>query len=271
MAWASPNLAAQAAYFEHLGTAPGAEVIERDGIFAVRTRVRSNGENGVVSEAGACVTRALAEELADWFGEWGVPASWLCEEGEARAEAGAALEAAGYRPERSAWEMRAHIAGLDLGAGDDAGLRIARVASDDDLERWLEVAGTCEWWETQQGRRDVKSLFAGLGFAPGAALRHYVATRDEQPVGMASAFYAGGDIVLAAVAVIPSARRRGTGRALALARLREARERGCELALLSPSADGDALYETLGFRSVPAPADRWFHAPLRTAAADAGV
>ena len=136
-----PNLAAQAAWFEHPGTAPGAEVVERDGVFAVRTRVRSNRENGVVSGPGTRVTRALAEELADWFGEWGVPASWLCAEGEARAEAGAALESAGYRPERSGWEMRARIAGLDLAAPATTPASASPgVASEDELERWLEVA-----------------------------------------------------------------------------------------------------------------------------------
>ena len=66
---------------------------------------------------------------------------------------------------------------------------------------------------------------------------------------MASAFSAGDAIVLAAVAVLPAARRRGVGRALALARLREAREHGCELALLSPTPDGSELYETLAFES----------------------
>jgi hypothetical protein len=116
MRWASPNLAAQAAWLEHLGTAPGAEVIERNGTYVVRTRVRSNSENGVVSGPQSHVTSRLAEDLAGWFGEWGVPASWLCAEGDGLAETAAVLEAAGYRPERSGWEMRARLAGLDLAA-----------------------------------------------------------------------------------------------------------------------------------------------------------
>ena len=129
--WGSPYLAAQAAYLEHLGTARGAEVMESDGVYAVRTRVPSNAENGVLSCARAQVTRAIAEKLAGWFGEWNVPASWLCAEGIGRAGVAATLEAAGYRPERSSWEMRGAVHSVDLGgsAGHPA-LRIEPVSSE---------------------------------------------------------------------------------------------------------------------------------------------
>lgn len=262
MEWASPNLAAQVAWLEHLRTAPGAEVVERDGVCAVRTRVRSNSENGVVSGPRSKVTRALAEDLAGWFGEWGVPASWLCAEGDSLAEAGAVLASAGYRPERSGWEMRARIADLDLAAPGDERIDIVRVASEAELEPWLDVAAACGWCETEEARAALKQLYTGLGLAPAAPLRHYVAACGGTVAGMASAFYTGDAVVLAAVAVLPAARRRGVGRALALARLREAREQGCALALLSPSPDGAELYETLAFDSLPVQPDRWFYAPM---------
>jgi GNAT superfamily N-acetyltransferase len=262
MEWASPNLAAQVAWLEHLGTAPGAEVIERDGIYAVRTRVRSNAENGIVSGPPSRVTLALAQQLAGWFGEWGVPASWLCAEEAGRAEARSVLESAGYRPERSAWEMRARIAELDLAAPHGEGISIARVTSEAGLERWLDIAAVCGWCESEGARAALKELYTGLGLASGAPLRHYVASLEGTVAGMASAFFTGDAIVLAAAAVVPASRRRGVGRALALARLREARDEGCALALLSPSPDGSELYETLGFDSVPAPMDRWFYAPM---------
>ena len=79
---------------------------------------------------------------------------------------------------------------------------------------------------------------------------------------MASAFYAGGGtVMLTALAVLPDSRRQGIGRALALARLQEARKRQCELAVLAPSPDGAKLYETLGFETHPQPPDRWFYLP----------
>jgi hypothetical protein len=113
-AWASPHLEAHVAYLRHLGTPPGDQARASGDVYAVRTGVRSNSENAVVSCAGARVTRASAEELAEWFAEWGVPASWLCAEGEGRAATVATLEAAGDQVERSAWEMQARIDDLDL-------------------------------------------------------------------------------------------------------------------------------------------------------------
>lgn len=266
--WGSPYLAAQAAYLRHLGTAPCAEVSEREGVYAVRTRVRSNGENAVLSGAGSRVTRSTAKALAGWFAEWGVPASWLCAEGAGRTRTATTLEAAGYRPERSGWEMRARLDGLALPTstgGPDT--RIRHVTSARRLDAWLDVAGACGWFEGERSEREgarlaLKELYAGLGFARSAPLRHYLALRGDEAVGMASAFFTGDTVALASVAVLPSARRQGIGRALALARLREARAHGCQLAVLGPSPDGEQLYLTLGFESHPQPPDRWFYAPF---------
>ena len=146
--------------------------------------------------------------------------------------------------------MRARIAGLDLGARGDAAHRHRPGG----LGSRARAAGstsprTCGWCETEEARAALKALYTGLGLAREAPLRHYVASRDGAVAGMASAFSTGDAVVLAAVAVLPAARRRGVGRALALARLREAREHGCELALLSPTPDGSELYETLAFES----------------------
>ena len=263
-AWGSPHLEAHVAYLRHLGSAPGAEVRESGDLFAVRTRVRSNSENAVVSGAGARVARATAEELAGWFEEWGVPASWLCAEGDRRAATVETLAAAGYAAERSAWEMQARIDALALDAGGtSAATRIEPVASAGALDGWLEVAGACGWFETGESRGAMRDLFAGLGLGGSAPLRHYVALRGASAVGMASAFFTREAVLLASVAVLPALRRQGIGRELALARLREARDRGCALALLAPSPDGAALYAALGFESRPRPPDRWFYAPLR--------
>ena len=259
--WGSPYLGAHAAYLRLLGSAPGVEARESDGVYAVRTRVQSNSENVVLSGADAQVTPALAAELAGWFAEWELPASWICAEGPRREQAVAALESAGYKAERAGWEMRARISSLDLGSTGGAGVRIERVSTPRGLEDWLDVAGACGWFEGDPGRVAMRDHYAGLGLGEQAALRHYVARRAGVPVGMASAFFGGEAIVLAAVGVLPDLRRQGIGRALALLRLREARDRGCRLALLAPSPDGDALYETLGFESHRQPPDRWFHAP----------
>jgi hypothetical protein len=39
----------------------------------------------------------------------------------------------------------------------------------------------------------------------------------------------------------------------------EALARGCRLAVLGPTPDGDALYRALGFERAASPARRWFY------------
>ena len=62
--------AAQAAASARVATyaeAPGVESRRGDGWYAVRTGVRSNEHNGVVSEPGVSVPRAEVERLVAWF------------------------------------------------------------------------------------------------------------------------------------------------------------------------------------------------------------
>ena len=228
--WASPYLAAQAAYLRYLATAPAATVLEADGVYAVRTGVASNSENGAISPGDVAVEAEVARRVVGWFQE---PAAWLCAEGEARSATARLLEAFGCRPERTAWEMRARLDQLDL---DDlcvpAGVRIEPVPA-------------------EHGRDIVR----------------YAARHRDAAVGTASAFYGAPTVLLTGVSVVETARRRGIGRALALTRLREARERGCKLAVLAASPEGARLYEALGFETHRQPANRCFYLPP-TAPAD---
>jgi GNAT superfamily N-acetyltransferase len=258
--WASPYLATQAEYLRHLGTAPVADVVEHEGIYAVRTGVFSNTENGVISTGASRVRPDVARDLIHWFGERHVPASWLCSEDEGRAVTAVALEAVGCRPERGAWDMRASLDELELDV--PVGVHIEPVTSEHELGRWLDVAGACGWFETEIERLATAELLRGLGFTESAPLRLYVAYRGESAVGSASAFYGDEDVLLTANVVLEDARRQGIGRSLALTRLREARERGCKGAVLAPSPDGAKLYEALAFQTYEQPADRWFYLPV---------
>jgi len=260
--WASPYLAAQAAYLRHLGTAPVAEVVERGGVYAVRTGIASNTENGVVSACDVPVAEVVARETLAWMNERALPASWLCAEGEGLAETARVLEAAGCEPESAAWEACGVIdeLALDRLAAPDA-IRVTAVASERELDAWLDVAGGCGWFDTQAGRVSWKNLHLSLGGAPSAPSRLYVAFRGDMPVAMASAFLAGEIVLLTAVGVLVHERRRGVGRLLALTRLRDARESGCTIAVLAPSPDGAKLYNALGFETHQQPGDRWFYLP----------
>ncbi len=233
-------------------------MLERDGLYAVRTGIASNTENGVVS-SGA-VDAETVRELIAWFDERRVPASWLVAEGEACDATAATLDAEGCRAERSGWEMRAALDTLDL---EQDAADVYRVGSEDQLEAWLDVAGACGWFESEDERHAWRELQRGLA----EPTRLYLALRDGRPVGMASAFFDDEIALLTAVAVLERERRHGVGRALAIARLREARTRGCTLAALDPSPEGAKLYESLGFDFHRQPPDRWFYLPTPDASA----
>jgi GNAT superfamily N-acetyltransferase len=237
-------------------------VLERDGVYAVRTGIASNAENGVVG-GGAPASAETVRDLIAWFDERRLPASWLVPEGDGRAATAGTLEAAGCKSERSGWEMRAALEELTLELPGDADVRSVRGESD--LEAWLDVAGACGWFESEDERGAWKEVELGLAIDGSGPTRLYVAFRDDQPVGMASAFFGEEVVLLTAVAVLERERRRGVGRALAAARLHEARDRGCTLAVLDPSPEGAKLYESLGFETHRQPPDRWFYLPTSDA------
>jgi GNAT superfamily N-acetyltransferase len=259
--WASPYLAAQAAYLRHLAGAPASEVFEQRGVWAVRTGVSSNTENGVLSDDGANVAGDVVRKLTEWFAEWGVPASWICAEGAERLRTAAVLESAGWEPERNAREMRAAVPALVHADPAPEGVRLERVTSVPRLDEWLDVAAACGWFETDAEREAMRVLQLDAGLAPTGPLRLYLARQEGSPVGMAAALYSGTTALLIANAVLASSRRSGIGSALARTRLREARAEGCELAVLAPSPDGAKLYESLGFETYSQPSGRWFYAP----------
>ncbi len=258
--WGSPFIEAHASYRRYIGSAYGAEVREADGFHAVLTRVRSNGMNGATSTRfDPASATALVSETIAWFREASMPATWLC--AEAADALGSVLIAAGCKGEAAAWEMRAHVADLDLDGPPHDAAEIRRVVSDRDLDGWLAVAAECQWFDDDQDKETARRLYAELVVAEDSPLRLYLALEHGLPVGMAEAFFTESIVLLDSVAVRPFARRRGIGRSLALTRLRDARERGCDVAVLAPSPDGAKLYAALGFERHPQPPDRWFYLP----------
>lgn len=77
---------------------------------------------------------------------------------------------------------------------------------------------------------------------------YYLASLDGQPAGVTCLFMREGIAGIYEVATVPPLRRRGIARAMVLAALREARTRGCRLAVLQASPSGAPVYEGIGFQ-----------------------
>jgi GNAT superfamily N-acetyltransferase len=239
----SALLDAQAEYLLHLRTAPIAEVREGDDVYAVLTGACSNTENGVVGG-----TTEHVPELVAWFRERRAPASWLARDESLHAE----LVAAGCRAETSGWEMHARLDELTL----DRELEVEAVRDEDGLTRWFDRAEGGNWFGDRREREPFQRLYGELALRENARVVLYLA-RDA----FASAFYGETAVLLTQGNVDKQVQRRGIGTALAHVRLREAKARGCELAVLAPSPDGRALYAALGFELQRTPPNRWYYLP----------
>lgn len=77
--------------------------------------------------------------------------------------------------------------------------------------------------------------------------QHYVGYLDEQPVTSSTLLLAGGLAGIYDVSTAPEARRHGLGRAITLAPLLEARQRGYRYSVLQSSNEGHSLYLKMGF------------------------
>jgi GNAT superfamily N-acetyltransferase len=116
--------------------------------------------------------------------------------------------------------------------------------------------------ETAHDQSAALRVLGSLGLGADAALRHYLAYTDGTVAGMATAFFTEHTVLLQHVVVLPERRRRGIGRALALARLRDARVHGCGTAVLGPTPESRRLYEPLGFTVTPSRSGVYY-LPLR--------
>jgi GNAT superfamily N-acetyltransferase len=224
----------QAAYLRCLASVT--ECREVEGAVAVRTGIASNTENGVVSTA-ARLDPAVVNDLLGWLE--GVPATWIALD----PALGPSLTAAGCAPESGAWYMESLIGEIEQLSHD-----VRAVSSAKELNEWLTVVRDCGWYDDIEPARRLYTALSYEGL--------YLS--DD---GAGSAFFSPPVVLLNTVAVRPHVRRRGIGRSLTRARLLDAKRRGCTTAILAPSPEGGKLYASLGFRTRPQPAGRWFYLP----------
>ena len=83
-----------------------------------------------------------------------------------------------------------------------------------------------------------------------SAFRHFLARVDGEPAATCSLFLGAGVAGIYDVSTLPGLRKRGLGRLITIAAMREARARGYRMAILHSSTLGAGIYRALGFRDV---------------------
>jgi ribosomal protein S18 acetylase RimI-like enzyme len=209
-----------------------------NGVF--RGRFHRERTSGEISARVAAVLRRFTERAR--------PMRWLVGPSTLPAELGTYLTAAGIAA------VGEHPAmGFDLVTIPDEpappDLRIEHVLNPNDTLRFAQVS--TEGFGGPQPPLDhpaVRIFARAMAKAPLA--RGYLGWLGDEAVATCASYYAAGVVGLYSVATLPQARRRGFGRAMTLAALRDAREQGYRVAVLESSEIGEPVYSAIGFRQV---------------------
>jgi ribosomal protein S18 acetylase RimI-like enzyme len=194
----------------------------------------------VADDADERIDAALA-----WFAERDMPIGWWIGPRESPSDLPSRLEARGFVTEERGSGMVA-----DLGALPDEpppdGVLIERVV--DEATFRIACATMAEGFGGPASLGEAFTAFSVLGFEDAAPSRTYVARIEGRPVATSLGLVLGEVLGIFNVATIEDARRRGIGRAITLAALRDGAARGASAAVLQASDVGHGVYERLGFR-----------------------
>jgi GNAT superfamily N-acetyltransferase len=257
--WGDVSVPLYTARLRHFAALGVGESVRRDGAIAVVTGADSNIENGIVSDR-ADVDPGVAVELVAWVRDRGKPASWGAETAVGD-RLHATLVGLGCDEETTGVDMGARLAELELPVRPPPGIAIEEVRGRELLRLWAEVADSAELFDEAENRGEQERLYTSAGLGPARPIRHWLAFRDGEAVGMATGFFHDGAALLEHIGVRPDERRAGIGRALVAHWRREARQLGCEVGVLGPTPDSQGFYERLRFTLTRVRPRRWYYLP----------
>jgi GNAT superfamily N-acetyltransferase len=238
------NLGSYCLYF---GRLPGAEAHDDPELRWFACGVPDEAFNGVIrarlepDEVDNAIERVLAE-----FQRRFVPARWQIGPTTRPATLASALLDHGFTLDEHEPGMALDLQTMNEQVVAPCELAIEMVGDPSGLRAWIDVWGCgapdsvrqC-WWD----------VYHALGPADGAPWRYYLARWQDEPVAVAKLYYDAGVVCVHHVVTIPTMRRRGIGTAIVVHALREARDRGYRVAILTSSELGFNAYRGIGFRT----------------------
>ncbi|MDQ4099051.1 MAG: GNAT family N-acetyltransferase [Chloroflexota bacterium] len=173
------------------------------------------------------------------------PVTWHIGPTSTPGDLGERLLAHGFAHSEDEPGMAASLADLDQQVVAPAGLAIDPACDETSLAEWVDV-----WLFPlpAEGRRLYRDALHQRALLPNAPWRYYVGRRERRPVATAELFIDAGVASVHNVVTLPELRRQGIGEAMTRHALREARQLGARVAVLTASPDGFSIYQRLGFR-----------------------
>jgi GNAT superfamily N-acetyltransferase len=214
-------------------TGPG----EQNGVFL------SSFDSDDVAYAGEKI-----DEMLDFYSSRHTSFIWTTGPSTHPANLATLLEARGFVLVASTIGMAADLYALNEQVHTSASLVIKEVEDLHALNILCEVEKR-GFDTSDEGAQRYYDTYANAGFGPGMPWRHYVGWLRDVPVASASLLYHAGVAGIYGISTVQEARRQGLAAAMTLHVLRQARDMGHRVAILSPTDMSEAIYRRIGFRA----------------------
>ena len=185
------------------------------------------------------------DEACDWFRSRRGPWSWYVGPASSPAGLARALEERGFKRATDPPGMASALGDLDA-KDPGAEVQVVRVADRSTLRAWFDVFAP-SFELSRAAARAFHDLLVAAGLDDSAPMRHLVAYQGNTAVATASVVPAAGVGGIYNVATRADRRRRGVGRAMTLAAMREVAALGFDTAVLWSTPAGLPVYKKLGF------------------------
>ena len=226
--------------FRAIGRLPGGRLEESERLISFRTGLPSLFFNG------AARTRDISvAEVAARFSE---PFSWWTGPQSSPPGVDSVLEASGLASGgRDMPGMAMPLTQIDERRAHPPGVEVVRVHDETGIGLWARLFSEAHGVPPSAGQAWLEAA-QRLRFRD-VPWTHWVGYVDDAPAGVGLSYLGAGVVGLYGIGTLPRARRRGVGSALTVAPMLAARDAGYVAAILQSTAEGEALYPRLGFRS----------------------
>jgi GNAT superfamily N-acetyltransferase len=226
---------------------PGGEVHETKDLTWIATTIPNKIYNGVyrtslnVSDADEKI-----QEIVKEFRSRRVPFIWQIGPSTTPANLAERLTANGFTHYEDEPGMALELSRMNEDFPHPSGLEISRIHDASRLNDWVSV-----WAYDAPSNALVafQDIHQQLGCGDDKPWRYYLGSLDGRPVAT-SLLFLGSDVAAVHwVVTVPHARKRGIGAAMTLAALRDARQMGYEVSVLTASPLGAGIYKRIGFKA----------------------